>query len=270
MSKLKWQLIIITFLLYQRSLSAQDIPSKRIVEGFNADPKQFPYQVYLMILKDSHPFTACGGVIISNRIVLTAGHCIPTKLSNKMEVGQQQLIVKAKNVFVHPEYELNYKPNDIALIRLPADLLFDEYIQPAKLPDANQLYENESAVVSGWGTTSYNGNIFFLSVTYFQNIICFTGPQPNRLQYYNVTVYSNEECKNKLVPNIFPSSFICLKPSRSTPCHGDSGGPLAIRNEDGTHTVLGVASFVFGACEINAPAVYTRVSSYLQWIKQFE
>ncbi|XP_034105980.1 chymotrypsin-2-like [Drosophila albomicans] len=264
MSKLKWQLIIVTFLLYQRSLSAQDIPSKRIVEGFNADPKQFPYQVYLMILKDSHPFTACGGVIISNRIVLTAGHCIPTKfnavkinfgtvdISNKMEVGQQQLIVKAKNVFVHPEYELNNKPNDIALIKLPADLLFDEYIQPAKLPDANELYENESAVVSGWGTTSYNG------------------PQPNHLQYYNVTVYSNEECKNKLVPDIFPSSYICLKPSQSSPCYGDSGGPLAIRNEDGSHTLLGLTSFGSETCEFNSPPIYTRVSSYLQWIKKFE
>ncbi|KAH8390684.1 hypothetical protein KR215_010135 [Drosophila sulfurigaster] len=264
MSQLKWQLVIATFLLYQRGLRAEDAPSKRIVKGFNADPKQFPYQVYFTNLVDSHLSGGCGGVIISNRIVLTAGHCLSRKFdavemyfgtvdrSNKREVGQQRLIIKSTNIVVHQDYQARPYLNDIALIRLPADLLFDEYIQPAKLPDANELYENESAVVSGWGQTSYNG------------------PQPNHLQYYNVTVYSNEECKNKLVPRVFPLSYICLKPSQSTPCFGDSGGPLAIRNDDGSHTLLGLTSFGITNCEKYSPVIYTRVSSFLQWIKQYE
>ncbi|XP_060657035.1 chymotrypsin-2-like isoform X2 [Drosophila nasuta] len=248
MRRPNWQLIIVTFLLYQRSISGQDTPSKRIVKGFNADPKQFPYQVYILNLEDGRSLFGCGAVIISNRIVLTVAHCISKEMntmeiyfgtvdtSNKREVGQQRLIVKAKNIFVHPEYDGNQHINDIALIQLPADLLFDEYIQPAKLPDADELYENESAVVSGWGQT------------------IFSGPQSNHLQYYN----------------IFPTSYICLKPSQSTPCHGDSGGPLAIRNEDGSHTLLGLTSFGNPGCPTNSPGVYTRVSSFLKWIKQYE
>ncbi|XP_060651568.1 chymotrypsin-2-like, partial [Drosophila nasuta] len=261
-----WQLIIVTFLLYERSLSAQDTSSKPIVKGFNADPKQFPYQVFFRSLEDNHSKGTCGGVIISNRIVLTAAHCIPKNInavqiyfgtvdrSNELEVGQQRLIVKAKNVVVHPEFDYNQLINDIALIRLPADLLFDEYIQPVKLPDADELYENESAVVSGWGQTTFNG------------------PQSNHLQYYNVTVFSNEKCKNLMITlsMIFPTSFICLKPSQSTPCHGDSGGLLAIRNEDESHTLLGLTSFGNPGCPTNSPSVYTRVSSFLKWIKQYE
>ncbi|XP_060657034.1 chymotrypsin-2-like isoform X1 [Drosophila nasuta] len=266
MRRPNWQLIIVTFLLYQRSISGQDTPSKRIVKGFNADPKQFPYQVYILNLEDGRSLFGCGAVIISNRIVLTVAHCISKEMntmeiyfgtvdtSNKREVGQQRLIVKAKNIFVHPEYDGNQHINDIALIQLPADLLFDEYIQPAKLPDADELYENESAVVSGWGQT------------------IFSGPQSNHLQYYNVTVFSNEKCKNLMiaVSKIFPTSYICLKPSQSTPCHGDSGGPLAIRNEDGSHTLLGLTSFGNPGCPTNSPGVYTRVSSFLKWIKQYE
>ncbi|XP_060656564.1 chymotrypsin B-like [Drosophila nasuta] len=256
MSLPKWQLIIVTFLLYQRSIRAHENPSKRIRYGFPADPKQFPYQVFIIGLENYHSKGTCGGVMISNRIVLTAAHCIPKNIhavqiyfgtvdrSNELEVGQQRLIVKAEYFFVHQEYDNSQHLNDIALIRLPADLLFDEYIQPAKLPDADELYENESAVVSGWGLTSYND------------------PQPNHLQYYNVTVFSNEECKNTMISEIFPASFICLKPSQSTPCRGDSGGPLAIRNEDGSHTLLGLTSFGITGCPIKSPVVYTRVSSF--------
>ena len=75
-------------------------------------------------------------------------------INNIKETGQQHLMVKRKNFVVHPEWELSQLINDIALIKLPADLQFDDYIQPAQLPDPSQFYENESGVVSGWGQTS--------------------------------------------------------------------------------------------------------------------
>lgn len=50
---------------------------------------------------------------------------------------------------------------------------------------------------------------------------------------------------------------------------GDSGGPLQRRIVDDFHEmyhILGVTSFGFG-CATSKPAIYTRVSAYLDWIE---
>jgi len=93
--------------------------------------------------------------------------------------------------------------------------------------------------------------------------------------YFNVTVWSNEECKPAIHTysplSLSPSSWICLKPSDSSTCSGDSGGPLAIRNEDGTSTLLGLTAFgTDRECSVQRPQVFTRVSSYLEWIQLYE
>ncbi|XP_034482749.1 serine proteinase stubble-like [Drosophila innubila] len=269
MARIKFQLIFLALLFYQRNVKAESRPVERIINGFHASPKQFPYQVLLNRLIDTEWEPLCGGVIISKRIILTAAHCIKDELnvikiyfgavdrSNIKEPGQQRLIVKRNNFVVHPEWEFSQLINDIALIKLPADLQFDEYIQPAKLPDPTELYNDVSGVVSGWGIASVQGFI------------------PSQLQYYNVSVLSNEECKSiklKYEPRtFFPSSWICIKPSERTPCSGDSGGPFVKRNEDGSSTLLGVASFgIDDDCSFNIPTVYTRVSSFLSWIEKYD
>ncbi|XP_062130975.1 collagenase-like isoform X2 [Drosophila sulfurigaster albostrigata] len=270
MVKLQLLLVFLTSLLFQGSEQDQYSPSNRIINGENAVSKQFPYQVYLEehINYDWRP--NCGGVIISNRTVLTAAHCISDSIdafkiyfgavdrTNIYETGQQRLIVRRKNIIVHLEYDSNQFLNDIALIRLPTEILFDEYIQPAKLPDPDKLYDNEIGVVSGWG-------IFDRDSWYAKN----------NLQYLNVTIFPYEECKPLVhkynYAKFFPSSFVCLKSSQGSPCKGDSGGPLAIWNDDGTSTIVGLTSFgVSETCEPNMPGIFTRVSSFLQWIKENE
>lgn len=51
---------------------------------------------------------------------------------------------------------------------------------------------------------------------------------------------------------------------------GDSGGPLQIRNSEVycMYDVIGVTSFGKPLCgAIRNPAVYSRVSNYIQWIE---
>ncbi|XP_062131785.1 chymotrypsin-2-like isoform X2 [Drosophila sulfurigaster albostrigata] len=271
MVQLQLLLVFLTSLLFQGSEQAQYSPSNRIINGENAVPKQFPYQVYLEGRINYDWKTSCGGVIISNRTVLTAAHCISDSIdalkiyfgtvdiTNIYETGQQRLIVKRKNIIVHPEYDPHELRNDIALIRLPAEILFDEYIQPAKLPDPDKLYDNEIGVASGWGISD---NSWYAT---------------NNLQYLNVTIFPYEDCKplvhkyKGFHASFYPTSNICLKPSQGITCNGDSGGPLAIRNEDGTNTIVGLTSFgLEDTCEPNMPDIFTRVSSFLQWIKENE
>jgi secreted trypsin-like serine protease len=47
---------------------------------------------------------------------------------------------------------------------------------------------------------------------------------------------------------------------------GDSGGPLVLQIS-GVYNLVGVVSFGHGSgCELDFPAVYSRVTSYLNWI----
>ena len=50
---------------------------------------------------------------------------------------------------------------------------------------------------------------------------------------------------------------------------GDSGGPIQCQRKDGKYNVVGVTSFGDGKCNIvGSPAIWTRVPSYINWIKQ--
>ena len=50
-------------------------------------------------------------------------------------------------------------------------------------------------------------------------------------------------------------------------CRGDSGGPLIVSNHD-IAIIYGIVSFGDGCGKPKLPGVYTRVTSYLEWIRK--
>lgn len=44
-----------------------------------------------------------------------------------------------------------YGINDIALVRVLRDIVFNENVQPIKLPDSDRNYDNYPFIVTGWG-----------------------------------------------------------------------------------------------------------------------
>jgi len=71
---------------------------------------------------------------------------------------------------------------------------------------------------------------------------------------------------------------LCTSNVGVTTCKGDSGGPLFTRNsstpdsEDNSEqpwTLTGITSFGSSYCgDRSKPAVFTRVSEYLDWIRE--
>ncbi|XP_037791636.1 phenoloxidase-activating factor 3-like [Penaeus monodon] len=161
--------------------------------------------------------------------------------------------------FIHPHYPRRFNYHDIALAKLKKPAVLTKRVLPACLPtNPREDYRGRSLTVVGWGHTE--------GMTEMTRI----------LKKASVPVVDRLTCSSKVVsPYTIPfgitQDMLCAGTEGRDSCQGDSGGPLVEREERfGSlceYTVVGVVSFGIGA---NSPCgllgVYTRVSSYLDWI----
>ncbi|KAH8259671.1 hypothetical protein KR026_008703, partial [Drosophila bipectinata] len=227
----------------------------RITNGYTAVADQFPYQVGLSFSAPKESWW-CGGSIIANNFVLTAAHCTSGASSAVIYYGATVRTspkfthtVSSSDFIQHANYISLTVRNDISLIKTPA-ITFSAAVNKIALPaiaSSYSTYVGQTAVASGWGLTSDSATAV-----------------AKNLQFTDLTVISNAECKKSFSSLIVTSSVICVAtPNAHSTCQGDSGGPLAL---DGT--LIGITSFgSIDGCEVGAPAAFTRVTSYLDWIK---
>ncbi|VDI66723.1 Hypothetical predicted protein [Mytilus galloprovincialis] len=237
--------------------------TSRIIQGQDADIADFPWQVSLRTSSDSH---TCGGIILTDTWILTAAHCtqgsgytIRVGDTNRNNGERYQV----RRVINHANYNdgSGTISNDISLIELSSSLSFGSTVAPISLPPAGQLFESASCVITGWGRT------------------CGTCGLPTILQKLNTLALRNTECANYMRPisgvNLL-SSHICVHNQNSNPqdgaCNGDSGGPMTCTVSGQTY-VAGVTSWVISSqstgCLPDYPSVYTRVTSFLSWIRLY-
>merc|ERR1712038_1798173 len=118
------------------------VDGSRIVGGHEAGENQWPWQVALFI--DDSWF--CGGSLISDEYVMTAAHCADG--ANYFDIMAGAHDVRAASEpnrveitsfegFTHPDWDSNTLFADIALVRLPEPIQFNEFIRPACLPPSS-------------------------------------------------------------------------------------------------------------------------------------
>ena len=163
----------------------------RIVGGTETEVNEYPWQVGLVYpgLNTNTTRPLCGGTIISAQHILTAAWCTqePLRPYLRVSVGEHDTTDTAMDlrtvsrITPHPQYILNEFRNNIAILTLTEPLTFSRTMSPICLPaDPSLSYAGATATVTGWGRTSPDPE----------------GPLADSLQEVELTVWSNEDCRN--------------------------------------------------------------------------
>ena len=151
----------------------------------------------------------------------------------------------------HQRYSKESFVNDIAILRLSEPV---KGVQVMRLPPVNDmpLREMTGLSVIGYGEDQNGYRPSSASKARQQDMSSEGGV------YFDSF---NEELM------IAAARYIARERIYSGACRGDSGGPLFAKFGT-TDTILGVVSYGASDCNTAKPTAYTRVSGYLEWIKE--
>jgi len=161
----------------QCGIKGSSHPLWRIIGGNDTKPLEYPWMAFL----------GCGGAIIDEEWVMTAGHCASPSFKGEFLLGVYDInrygrnysaestlvIANASQTFRHPKYDPD--PNgpdggrpkyDISLIKLKQKLDFNgkhKHLRPICLPNSNITVKDligSECIVIGWGKTNTSGKKF--------------------------------------------------------------------------------------------------------------
>lgn len=230
----------------------------KITGGRPADPGEWPWMAALLSRGPDKAF--CGGVLITDRHVLTAAHCVHNHRREELYVRLGEYDFKrydetrARDFTVmeireHEEYDMKTYENDIAILKTGRPTMFTSYVWPICMPPLGESWEGYNSIIIGWGS------------------MFFGGPHSHTLMEVSVPVWNQQQCDRSFVHRI-PDTVLCagaFEGGRDS-CQGDSGSPLMVQLPNERWVVVGIVSWGVRCGEPNYPGVYTRVGSYVNWI----
>lgn len=158
------KLITFAVLALISSVSAQRGPlfnstgDRRIVGGMEIYIEEAPYQASLM--SKAMQVHICGAVIVTNKFVLTAAHCVRDRKAGDLSVrvgstkkDEGGVVHEIAVIRVHPYFNKVTYDYDIAVLQLTVDIKIDDRTtQEIVMADYGEILpEGTPVLVSGWG-----------------------------------------------------------------------------------------------------------------------
>ncbi|XP_065363671.1 serine protease 53-like [Calliphora vicina] len=250
---------------YSNKLFSKSERDPRIVGGQAISIQEAPWQVSVRLIALEEQMYGsghiCGGSVISQRVVVTAAHCIAneqytpivyrTASEFTLVMGTAYLTTTTYytlqydvlQIIVNANFDINTLVNDVALF------LINGYIQ-WNWPTVTSIPLNTVPVpsgtictVSGWGSTGYS----YISDTLMEATVPIVGYDTCNTNYGNIS-----------------AGMLCagyMQTGGVDACQGDSGGPLVCNG-----VLVGIVSWGQGCAQPGYPGVYTNVSYYNNWI----
>ena len=256
-------LIGISFLTAQTTVWAQlrIIPSPDDQFGSPAD--DWPWMAAIIYTdRDSvENGQFCGATLVHPSWVLTAAHCTMGETVDSIEVvlGRSTLsdeesgeIIGIQRIIRHHDYD--YHPDNPL-----ADIALMELQKPSsqavlKVAENYSLITrvNELATVMGWGRTDVKKKNSYSDI----------------LRQTDIPITSNTICNESYEGDV-QDTMLCAgyQEGGTDACVGDSGGPLIIDSYAGPQQI-GIVSWGEGCAEPDHYGVYTRLSSYQNFVTE--
>ncbi|KAJ2538396.1 hypothetical protein EV175_006481 [Coemansia sp. RSA 1933] len=266
-------LIFTTAIGLASSVLSAVLPNIRVTNGTLSPQGQAPFLIQLLINEGGDHYGRCGGTIIDETTIITAGHCVYDGTTRSTHPPDKILVIygsvqtfdgtyiRATKVDVHPKYNYDGKlHNDIAIIQVPKMKFKKGYAESITVFNGDIQPHDEMAIF-GWGKTRTGGS---------------SEDSPTALLTQNVFVGEPENCM-EIDPTYQNAngSLICVDNNYNVGidvCQGDSG--------TGTTITLGSKTYFAGlvsygrdkyynpTCgESGSFGMYTRTSYYIGWIE---
>ncbi len=243
-----------------RASTGQAKPQRTpIIGGSDTTAGQYGFMVSIGQRFSGGVFPFCGGVLISDRHVVTAAHCSQGESASRVGVIAGTLdpfdggqVFDVESIEVHPDFpgdpELGF---DISVwtLKEPIDLKAAGLNTVEMLTPANAALATAGklATTLGWGVSDRDSVL---------------------LQQVHVPVVAEQECAAVYPDATAFDTQICAGAPEGgiDSCQGDSGGPLLVRDDArGVWMHAGITSYGDGCALPDVPGVYGRVSALSGW-----
>lgn len=210
--------------------------------------KYFPS--FVLLIKTEKLQNICGGVLISNKFVLTAGHCVKDLKPDQVAVSP--LISFKPDYGIHrmqlryvKNFAWTYSQHDVAGRDEWADLAVleldkpSEYAQPVCLPDKDNWMQGGTFnyLLTLGKTVDQQGNIYRPDVA---RLITVDKIKCRVLGSSGKWYETPEKTATCFLASANPQTG-----KTGSACQGDSGSPIYTIDEQGRQTVIGLVAFSF-------------------------
>lgn len=252
--------------------SQEPLPEpQRIIHGKEVYIYDYPYLVYLGVATAN--LVLCGGSILNQRAVLTAGHCVYDKHPDELIVvagynkeSRNMQYRDVEKLIMHPQYSMSpqnqttenrYIDYDYAVVKTERPFEYTLAIKSVVLGKSMESVSiGDSMFVMGWGEVKPK------QIPASENIQGITAGAP-LLKGVSLNLLDFNKCQQSYadIQVTVSDRFFCAASRNGDTCQGDSGGPIVVGRIQ-----YGIVSFAAGCFRDGYPSVFANVPMVYDWI----